>query len=533
MGLNQSETINFDGNLEEFVHHSRPAGIGKMNTLYFGDNLTVLREHIADESIDLVYLDPPFKSDANYNVLFKNAGGEGSHAQAEAFKDTWEWGQSAASAYDDVLANNGSLALVLSGFRHWLGENGMMAYLSMMSLRLIELHQKLKDTGSLFLHCDPTASHYLKLLLDAQFGHKSFRNEIVWCYTGPGSPGVRQFLRKHDIIFWYSKGESWTFNVDDVRAAHSEKTKANYKSGLLGSGFTGADHLIHEKGKVPEDWWQIAIAPRGKEYLGYPTQKPLKLLNRIIAAACPKDGVVLDPFCGCGTTVEAAQSLGRKWIGIDVTHYAITLIEERLKRAGAKKDSYRVFGRPTDHEGAVELAHRDKHQFQWWAAWLLGAQTYREEKRGADRGIDGNIFFRNGPYGGGRIIISVKGGENVGVAMVRDLRGVIEREDAQMGVLITLVKPTGPMETEAAAAGFVAKSAHGRLPRIQIVTVQELLDGNLPKLPPLPMPEAKPRRISKKRPTEQAELLLPFEGTKITPRKGEFIDPKFIRRAAG
>jgi site-specific DNA-methyltransferase (adenine-specific) len=501
-----------------------------VNKLYFGDNLTVLRDHVNDESIDLVYLDPPFKSDANYNVLFKGPGGEGSHAQAEAFKDTWEWGESAAAAYDDVMAGNGDVALVLSGFRKWLGENGMMAYLSMMAIRLIELHRKLKDNGSLYLHCDPTASHYLKLMLDALFGHKSFRNEIIWCYTGPGSPGVRQFLRKHDNIFWYSKGDTWTFNVDDIRVEHSEKTKANYKQGLLGSGFVGADHVIHEKGKVPEDWWQIAIAPRGREYLGYPTQKPIKLLNRIVAASCPENGTVLDPFCGCGTTVEAAQALGRKWIGIDVTHYAVTLIEERLKRVGTKKDSYQVSGRPTDLEGANNLALRDKHQFQWWAAWCLGAQTYREEKRGADRGIDGNIFFRNGPYGDGRIIISVKGGENVGVAMVRDLRGVIEREDAQMGVLVTLVEPTGPMKSEAAAAGFVAKSAHGRLPRLQIVTVEEMLDGKMPKFPPLPIPDRTRARVStKKKGKEQIELLLPFENKKIVAAKGEYLDPRFIK----
>src|SRR5581483_11770611 len=194
---------------------------------------------------------------------------------------------------------------------------------------------------------------------------------------------------------------------------------------------------------------------------GYPTQKPEALLRRIISASTDPGDVVLDPFCGCGTTIDAAEALGRQWIGIDVTHYAVTLIERRLK--GSHPDAkYTVHGRPTDLAGAIDLARRDKHQFQWWAAWLLGAQRYREEKKGADRGVDGRALFKNGPFGDGLIVISVKGGDNIGVQMVRDLRGVIERDDAEMGVLVTLAEPTRPMLAEAAAAGFVRRSAHGQ-----------------------------------------------------------------------
>ncbi|MGB6699799.1 MAG: DNA methyltransferase, partial [Methylocella sp.] len=273
------------------------------------------------------------------------------------------------------------------------------------------------------------------------------------------------------------------------------------------------------------------IAPinsQAKERLGYPTQKPVALLERIIAASSNEGDIVLDPFCGCGTTIHAAQKLDRQWIGIDVTHYAVTLIERRLSAIGISPDAYQVVGRPTDLAGAHDLARRDKHQFQWWAAWRLGARWYREEKKGADRGIDGRMLFKNGPYGDGLIIISVKGGDNVGVQMVRDLRGVIEREEAEMGIFISLAEPTGPMMTEAAAAGFVSKSAHGRLPRLQIVKIEDILERRLPKLPPLPEPERIDRRAPRKQFKDQLELLLPFAGDKIGPTKGDFIDPSIM-----
>jgi site-specific DNA-methyltransferase (adenine-specific) len=194
------------------------------------------------------------------------------------------------------------------------------------------------------------------------------------------------------------------------------------------------------------------------------------------------------------------------------------------------ENSYEVAGRPTVLKEAQELARRDKHQFQWWASWRLGAQVYREEKRGADRGIDGNIFFHNGPYGTGRIIVSVKGGENVGVQMVRDLRGVIEREEAEMGIVVTLAEPTGPMQTEADAAGFVRKSAHGRMPRLQIVTIEDMLAGRMPKLPPLPQPAQKRATARRRQHPEQLELLLPFEGGGIKPIAGDYVDPRFDPR---
>jgi site-specific DNA-methyltransferase (adenine-specific) len=546
------------------------------NKLYFGDNLDVLREKIRDESVDLVYLDPPFNSDANYNVLFKQ-GGHASQAQAEAFRDTWDWGDGAESAYDDIIRANGDVGLVLSGFRKWLGQNAMMAYLAMMTVRLIELRRVLKPTGQIYLHCDPTASHYLKIVLDAIFDHSSYRNEIIWKRSNPKSLGSINFPTCTDTILRYAKGNKATFhqpyeehdpnyvakayryrddqgayrllpllNPNDNRPNLTyeflgvtrvwrwtrERMQKAYEEGLVVQLRPGAvpqykKYLTDSKGRTVTNCWTDIQQAAGKEAWGYPTQKPLALLERIIEASSNPDDVVLDPFCGCGTTIEASERLERQWIGIDVTHYAITLIERRLKQADAD-DSYEVVGRPTDLAGARDLARRDKHQFQWWAAWRLGARWYREEKKGADRGIDGRMMFKNGPFGDGLIIISVKGGENIGVQMVRDLRGVIEREEAQMGILVSLAEPTGPMKNEAAAAGFVEKSAHGRLPRLQVVTIEEILSGRTPKLPPLPQPDRVERRAPRAGFKDQLEFLLPFSGDRVAPAKGDFVDPSIM-----
>lgn len=573
-----------------------------MNKLYFGDNLTVLRDHVRDESVDLVYLDPPFNSRANYNVLFKGAGGQKSQAQAEAFQDTWEWGPSAEQAYDDIRAHGGDIGLVLSGFRKWLGENGLMAYLAMMGVRLIELHRVLKPTGSLYLHCDPTASHYLKVLLDAVFDIHNFRSDVVWKRQTAHSDAKTKFATVTDNILFYAKSKTTPFNVvrqplsdeyvrkfykyedpdgrrfqlDNMAApagggmAAINKTTGRPNGWYIWKGYEPPARgwrysqetmgRLHDQGLLhyPEDkskrirlkryldknegqvvsnvWADIApLHGASGEVLGYPTQKPRALLERIVEASSAPGDVVLDPFCGCGTTIDAAQHLGRRWIGIDVTHYAVTLIERRL-RARHPDAPYSVHGRPTDLAGAVDLAKRDKHQFQWWAAWRLGAQRYREEKKGADRGIDGRAQFRNGPYGDGWVIISVKGGDNVNVSMVRDLRGVIEREEAEMGVLITLARPTGPMRAEAAAAGFVRHSAHGRLPRIQIVTVEDILDGRMPIMPPLPQEQIgtrPPPARSRKGDSRQLDLLLPFDGGKQIVDKGEFVDPRFLNMGSG
>lgn len=361
----------------------------------------------------------------------------------------------------------------------------MLAYLSMMAPRLLELRRVLKPEGSLFLHCDPTASHYLKLLMDSTFGAACFRNEIAWCYYGPGSPGIRQFLRKHDTVLWYSKSpDKWTFNRDAVRVPHSSKTQENFKRGHLGSGFAedvtlGDGDALHSKGKVPEDWWIMAIAARStKERLGYPTQKPLALLDRIIRAASNPGDLVLDPFCGCGTTIAAAEALGRKWIGIDLTALAISLIKSRLTAAGAS--DYTVLGEPTTADDAAELAASDPYQFQWWALGLIGARP-AEGKKGADHGIDGRLFFFDDDAKPKQVIVSVKAGK-VQVSHVRDLVGVLDRESAQIGVLISLNEPTSPMRQEAASAGFYTSLGHN-YPRVQLLTVGDLLGDKRIEMP--------------------------------------------------
>jgi DNA modification methylase len=480
-----------------------------MNSLYYGDNLDVLQRHIKDESVDLVYLDPPFNSNANYNVLFEEHG-EKAAAQVQAFTDTWEWNTEARLAYESVVERGGKVADAMKAFRTMIPGSDLLAYLSMMAPRLIELRRVLKPTGSLFLHCDPTAGHYLKVLLDSVFGARHLRNEIAWCYWGPGAPGQRQYSRKHDLIFWYSAGPTWTWNPDAVRIPHAAKTVENYKAGLVGSGFAAGDDAaergLDAGGKIPEDWWPIAIAPRGKEYLGYPTQKPFRLLERIIAGASNKGDVVLDPFCGCGTTIDAAQALGRDWIGIDVTHLSIGLIKHRLTdRYGPTIDqTYRTVGEPTTVDDARVLASEDPFQFQAWALGLVGARIATSDKKGGDKGIDGRLYFHEGAGETKQIVLSVKAGKLV-PTYVRDLRGVIEREDAEIGVLISFEEPTSGLRIEAAEAGFY-ESPWGKHSRLQLRTVGELLAGKGIDYPHVTGANVTHRRAQRAQ-TPQAEVL--------------------------
>ncbi len=508
--------------------------------LYYGDNLAVLRESIKDESIDLVYLDPPFNSNADYNVLFRAPSGEQSPAQIEAFVDTWHWNDSAERDFDAVAESRSQdAANLLIAMRKFLGDNDMMAYLAMMAVRLIELRRVLKDTGSLYLHCDPTASHYLKLLLDSVFGPRQFRSEISWKRSSAHNDarqGRVQYGNIRDTIFFYTKSEKWTwhwqytgysteyvekfyrftepgtnrrFRLSDLTAAkpggdvsyefmgtrpyqgrywayskenmekfHAENRLMFPKSG----GAPAYKRYLDEMPGVPlQNDWDDLRPVTGNESLGYPTQKPVRLLERIIAASSNPGDVVLDPFCGCGTATYAAEKLGRQWIGIDITHLAISLIERRLKDAFPSLQ-FDVHGTPKDFGGARDLAARDKYQFQWWAVSLVDAQPYQGRKKGADGGIDGLIFFKEDKKTTRRVLVSVKGGENVSVAMIRDLKGVLEREKEPLGLFLSLEKPTQPMLTEAANAGFY--ELHGKkIPKIQIATIEDLLEGKHPLLP--------------------------------------------------
>jgi adenine specific DNA methylase Mod len=509
-----------------------------VNSLYYGDNLDILREHIADESVDLIYLDPPFNSNASYNVLFKAPDGHQSHAQMEAFEDTWHWNETAERAFDDVMqSGNTDAAEMLRAMRSFLHDNDMMAYLAMMAVRFIELHRVLKPTGSLYLHCDPTASHYLKVLLDSVFGKEKFLNEIVWLRTHSHNMKTRGWIRQNDYILYYSKTDEFTFNIQymEYGAAQLSRFKPDRDGRLFKAenltfstanparqfewrGSTppknrswGADketlekwysegrillkkdgsprldglkvYLDDTKGKpCGTNWTDVSrIGNTSGERLGYPTQKPLALMERILQASSNEGDVVLDPFCGCGTTVHAAQKLNRQWIGIDVTHLAISLIQKRLRDAfGAIP--IEIHGVPRDLDGARALAAQDKYQFQWWAVSLVDAAPYGGKKKGADSGIDGFIYFKPDGKTTEKAIVSVKGGENVGVPMVRELIQVVNREKAKIGVLITLAEPTAPMKKEAIAEGFY-KTEYGDFPRLQILTVAQLFAGQRPHMP--------------------------------------------------
>lgn len=367
-------------------------------------------------------------------------------------------------------------------------------------------------------------------MLDSIFGHRGFRNEIAWCYN-KWSTEAKQFARNHDTILFYTKGERWTYNVQYVEpsAGTQKRWGGKRQQAFFDESGRRFASSTEEDAKSPcPDWWPVSILnPNASERMGYPTQKPLAILERIVAASSNPGDLILDPFCGCGTAIEAAEKLGRRWLGIDVTHFAVTVIEERLAR-WQPQARFRVHGRPKDMNGARELAARDKHQFEWWAAWLLGASSYAERKKGPDKGVDGRIVYKNGPFGAGTIIISVKGGENIGVGMVRELLGTLDVHGAQMGILILLNPPTKNMVSEAHAAGFVSPSAHERLPRVQIVTVEDLFHQRLPKLPPLArgerhaMPTVKSER-------DQLELFLPVAGGEV-PKiggKGVIVDPRF------
>jgi len=519
------------------------------NVLYYGDNLDVLRKHIPDESIDLIYLDPPFNSNRSYNVLFKESSGAGSEAQIEAFEDAWHWGEHAQKAYEEIQTGpHQEVARMLRAMVEGLGHNDVTAYLTMMAIRLVELHRALKPTGSIYLHCDPTAGPYLRLILDALFGPQNFVNEIIWKRSdakGDTGQGAKHFGRVNDVLLFYGKSPAYNFNASygtldegyvERFYRHQDADGRRYKlDNMLGPGgeakgnpkyevmgvsrywryskkrmqeLIDAGRVIQTRpGTVPmykryldeskgtpitTNWADISLI-RGwsSEKLGYATQKPLALLERIISASSNPGDVVLDPFCGCGTAVHAAEKLGRKWIGIDITHLAISLIRRRMQDAFPGIE-IKVDGEPVDLSGARELAARDKYQFQWWVLDKIGAQPVSGKKKGADKGIDGVIpFFAGGKDDFKRVIVSVKGGEQVGVGAVRDLRGVIEREKEPIGVLVTLSRPTREMTTEAAAVPSYENTFwKKKYPRIQILTVEQILKGKLPDMPPQRSPFA-------------------------------------------
>jgi site-specific DNA-methyltransferase (adenine-specific) len=491
--------------------------------------------------------------------LFKHKEGEESQAQIEAFDDTWIWSQESEQQYD-YMVNGGApiqVADAMLAMRRLLGENDVLAYLVMMTVRIVELHRALKQSGLMYLHCDPTASHYLKVVLDAIFGPTNFRNEIVWERSLAKSLMTRRLPTNHDVILVYGKSDEAVLseaslftpydpaNLDEkTRAKYSlrdqdgrlyqltslinpnpdrpnltyeflgitkvwrwtkERMKEAYDEGLVVQTAPGRvprlrRYLDEQRGHPFGDVWTDIhpINARAAERLGYPTQKPLSLLERIINMASQRGDVILDPFCGCGTTIDAAQKADRRWIGIDITYLAVDLIEKRLRAAYGDKvmNSFTVVGIPRDVEAARALFARSPFEFERWAVSLVDGQP--NERQVGDKGVDGIIRFPTDGRGGvGNIVVSVKGGKQLGPQFVRELAGTVVSRHASAGLLITLERPTRGMVEEVNRSGLFRIERHGRsYPRLQMACIQDLLKGSRPDLPPalLPYIQAQRRR---------------------------------------
>ena len=527
------------------------------NTLYYGDNLDILRRKVRDETVDLCYIDPPFNSKRNYFQIYNNIGKD-DQAQAQAFVDTWTWNEWAMAGFQEIITNfegryTRQTIELMKGLKAVLGDNGLLAYLISMAQRANEIQRVLKPTGSFYLHCDPTCSHYLKLILDGIFCGRGgdFRGEIIWkrkSGRGEADKKSKEFGQQHDVILFYSKTNdnkfSALYNMDaaqdyiDKRFKYLDGDGRRYRKSPLTSPSYRANLRYEYKGyQPPEKGWAVSrevmeqmeqsgrlifpddktkrierkayldeykgqpvqsiwsdihfINPMASERLGYPTQKPEALLERIIQASSHEGDTVLDAYCGCGTTVAVAQRLRRNWIGIDITYQSIAVILKRLEdQFGAEVlVSVTLDGIPRDMESARALAHkkddRVRKEFEKWAVLTYSKnRATLHEKKGADKGVDGIAYFVTGHDTTERVIFQVKSG-GVSSRDIRDLRGVLEREQAALAVFITLEDSTKPMRDEALAAGVYRHELLNRdVPRIQIVTVQEIIeDGRRIDLP--------------------------------------------------
>lgn len=536
-----------------------------INQLYYGDNLDVMSEKIQNKSIDLIYLDPPFNSNKNYNLIYSTATGQPVEENAIAFCDAWELTNDKLNDIKEfaneleVEDDNKSFADFWNAWVKALEYQNpkILAYLVFMARRLRLMKYKLKDTGSLFLHCDASASHYIKIILDGIFGHKNFRNEIIWQRTK--NPKGSQFKEKKlgictDSIFWYSKSENYKFDLSKIKVPltkeeieqkyHLKDDIGRYYSGPIECGPSMGDrpNLCYEykgyKNQYPSGWrmtkenlikldelgnlgWSSTGRPfrklrpeddkghplynlwtdinrlyKSKEKLGYPTQKPTDLLERIIKMCTDEGDIVLDPFCGCGTTLEAAQELKRKWIGIDICMLSTTLVEKRLVEkypATLKKGkTYKVDGIPITMEQVKELINKadtnkneGRYQFQYWA--IEQVQGFASTKKSGDGGIDGAIYFYKEEKTLGKMLISVKSDKKLKASYIRDLIGTMENNKADMAGLISYAEPTKEMLFEASKAGYFKLNnglfADFEFPRVQILTAEQILKGEKFALP--------------------------------------------------
>jgi len=534
----------------------------QLNHLFYGDNLEVLKG-LADESVDLVYLDPPFNSNRSYNVIFSRHEVTPNTGQIQAFDDTWHWSPATEAEHTRLIAGGsmpGEVGEALYAFKMLLGENDAMAYLVNMTPRLVELRRVLKSTGSFYLHCDPTMSHYLKVLLDTIFGPEHFRSEIIWKRSSAHN-SAKRYGPVHDVILFYTKSDTYTWNKtvqpigqqyidgwynnvdpDGRQFKRADLTAPGVRDGESGAVWRGIDvtakgrhwaipgfvgdivdglgttdalnqldavgrlHWPKKLGGIPqvkrflEEAAGVAaqdvvtnIPPLNNvstERLGYPTQKPLALLELLLRSSTNPGDVVLDPFCGCGTTIDAAQKLGRRWIGIDITYIAVDLIMKRLEHTYGNTiaDTYETSGIPRDIGAAQALFDRSPFDFERWAVSLVGGQP--NSKQVGDRGVDGKARFPTDARGGiGTVIVSVKGGKTVAPTFARDLAGTVDAEKAQMGVLVTMAPVTSGVKSAMDHAGTYTLPVNGQVfPKVQAVSVAELLEGARPQLPMLLLP---------------------------------------------
>lgn len=508
------------------------------NHLYYGDNLTIMKTNIPPNSVNLIYLDPPFNSQRNYNLIYKQLTGQPVPEQEEAFCDAWEMDaekEDMLRRMPIVFEEYGVDEDLIKFWQAWLRalrntQPRLLAYLVYMFYRLLEMRRILHPYGSIYLHCDPHVSHYIKVIMDGVFRHENFRNEIIWKRTNAKGLAFTRLASNHDVILLYSKSDKFTWNpqyavhdpayvkkfyrfvepdtgrkyrlgdltnpnkdrpnltyeflgVTRVWRWTRDRMQAAYEKGIIIQSKPGAipalkRYLDEQEGTPIGDVWADIkpVQSQAKERLGYPTQKPLELLRRIIAASTNKGDVVFDPFCGCGTAVYAAHLLGRKWIGCDIAILSIDLVRDvLLKRYGIQEGKhYIVDGIPRSVEAAHELFTHDPRQFQHWVVELAGG--FASAKFSGDRGIDGRIHFETNE-GLKNMVISVKGGNKPTPVWMRELGGVVQREeDSKMGGLICLENPTKGMRDEEASGGIYTYQGRD-YQRLQIRTTQDLLDG--------------------------------------------------------
>ncbi len=526
-----------------------------MNTLFYGDNLTIMQEKMGSKSVDLIYLDPPFNSKQNYNLLYRTMTGKPVPEQVEAFCDTWAMDadkERIARTMPVLMREHGVDDYYVDFWRLWMNalrntNRPLLAYLIFMVQRLLYMKTLLRPTGSIYLHCDPTASHYIKIMMDGIFQHTNFRNEIIWKRTGAHG-SARRWGPVHDVILHYTMSDSYTWNkVYQPYEAGYIESKYRHKDArgvfqdvsLTGPGMSKGDSGQPWRGFNPTDkgrhwaipreigsnipnfaslttqekldaldaarliYWPkkggVASFPRVKQYpgkgnpiqdvitdigainsqagerLGYPTQKPGALLDRIIQASSNPGDVVFDPFCGCGTTIYSAVRNGREWKGCDIAILSVKLVRETLA-----SDKYRlveghdfvVDGIPTSVEGAQELFRKDPSTFQKWFAERVGG--FPMTRMSGDRGIDGRIYFET-TDGLREMVLQVKGGKHVRPTDIRDLNGTMTREPtAELAGFLSMVPPTKAMLAEASDAGtYEYNGVH--YPRIQFLTVEDVL----------------------------------------------------------